>query len=192
MIDDDEDIAMALDDAREYLIEQARRDELLRQIDDLKRTDGLSITPLHMPLYDTGAPPSCGSTAMAAVTGMPISVINEAIRRAYPVFGKTDGTLLLAMELLGFYVVEEWSRGGVRYKLDRFAKEHGRDGPFIVAVTEHYLAISNGDFCDSITMATCDLFGGVLNQPSWRGKRLGSKWVWHWWRFARLKPPQES
>jgi hypothetical protein len=80
MIDDDDDIAMALDDAREYLIEQAVRDERLQQIDDLKRKGELISSPLYTPRNDTGRPAYCGPTAIAAVTGEPFSVIEDAIR----------------------------------------------------------------------------------------------------------------
>jgi hypothetical protein len=178
MIDDDENIAR--DDYLDYLIEQA----LLEELADLKRKGELNSTPLYTPHNDTGTTAYCGPTAMAAVTGEPISVIENTIHRV-AVTGMYDVELLAAMELLGFYVVEQWNSNGVRYTLDRFAKEHGRDGPFIVAVTGHLVAISQGEFCDTSTMLPCDLFGGVLDQQCWC-KRIGSTWVRNWWRFHQL------
>jgi hypothetical protein len=166
MIDDDEDAY------RDYLIELALR----QQIDDLKRKGELSSSPLCTPHNDTGRTAYCGPTAMAAVTGEPFSVIEDAIRGG---FGKANVTgmnhvqLLAAMELLCWYVVEEWSSNGVRHRLDAFAKEHGRDGPFIVAITDHYVAISEGEFCDTGTMAPCDLLS-ALDQSRWWCKRIGS------------------
>jgi hypothetical protein len=187
MIDDDEDIAR--DDYLDYLIEQALRDERLRQIDDLKRQGVLISTTLYTPHNDTGTTAYCGPTAMAAITGEPISVTKDAIRRARGKIAKANVTgmnyeeLPAAMELLGWYVVEQWSSNGVRYTLDAFAKDHGRDGPFIVNIPTHFAAISEGEFCDTFTKQPCDLFGGVLDQQCWV-KRLGSTWVKNWWRFV--------
>ena len=178
MIDDDEK------EAREYLIEQARRDERLQQIDDLKRKGELISSPLYTPHNDTETPVYCGPTAMAAITGESISVIEDAIHRV-AVTGMYDVQLLAAMELLGWYVVEEWSSNGVRYTLDAFAKDHGRDGPFIVAVTRHFVAISEGEFCDTGTMAPCDLLSALDQSRCWC-KRIGSTWVHSWWQFAQL------
>jgi hypothetical protein len=184
MLDDAED------DAREYLIELALREERLRQIEDLKRTGELSSTPLCTPHYDTGTPVYCGPTAMAAVTGEPISVIEGAIRGPVSaeakVTGVNDVQLLAAMELLGWYVVDQGSyNNGVRHRLDAFAQEHGRDGPFIVAVTGHYVAISESEFCDTAAKLPCDLFD-ALDQSRWWCKRIGSTWVRNWWRFEQL------
>jgi hypothetical protein len=185
MIDDDDD------DARQYLIELARRDERLRQIDDLKRTGEPISGSLYRPRNDTGRTAYCGPTAMAAVTGEPVSVIENAIRgfvSAEPpnIIGVNDVQLLAAMELLGWHVVEEGSiNDGLRCKLDEFAKAHGRDGPYIVAVTEHYVAISENEFCDTGAKQPCDLFD-ALDQSRWWCKRIGSTWVRHWWRFAEV------
>jgi hypothetical protein len=74
-------------------------------------------------------------------------------------------------------------RRSKRYTLDAFAKEHGDDGPFIVNVTGHYVAISNGEFCDPYVKrpkAFAEAFEG-----KWYGgrKRKGSVGVQKWWRF---------
>jgi hypothetical protein len=159
-------------DYRDYLIELALLDE---------RHERESS-----PLYPSQTTAYCGPTAMAAVTGEPISVIEDAIRRASgkiakPVRGVNHKHLLAAMELLGWHVVEEGGES-VRYTLDAFAKDHGHDGPFIVAVTDHYVAIS--EFCDTTMILPCDLFS-ALDQQRWWCKRIGSTWVHSWWRFER-------
>jgi hypothetical protein len=134
---------------------------------------------------------------MAAVTGEPISVVRNAIRlasgkvfktngSAWPVIGMYNDELIRAMQQLDWYVIEQWSEAAdsAPYTLDAFAVEHGDDGPFIVNVTGHYVAISQGEFCDTAAVLPKNLFGGVLDRP-WFGrtKRKGATWVRNWWRF---------
>jgi hypothetical protein len=141
----------------------------------------------------------CGPTAMAAVTGEPITSIHDAVRQAsgkilradgsaFPVTGVRNADLVRAMQLLGWLVAEQWQeqKGEKPYTLDEFAKDCGNGGPFIVNVTGHYVAISQGEFCDPFTAVPKDLFGGVLDRTWFGGrKRKGSTWVRKWWRFER-------
>jgi Protein of unknown function (DUF3102) len=150
---------------------------------------------LRTPVYDVRSRPYCGPTAMSAVTGRPVSEIGDAIRQAsgkitkangadWPIMGVDNDSLIKAMAFLGWNVVEMGAEP-TKYTLDEFAHDHGRRGPFIVNVTGHYVAISDGEFCDTFTKLPCDLFGGVLDRK-WYGnrKRKGSTWVRRWWRFA--------
>jgi Protein of unknown function (DUF3102) len=148
-------------------------------------------SPLVTPVYDVGRSRAfCGPTAMSAVTGEPISVVRDAVRQAsgkihksdgsaWPVMGMHNADLVAAMRLLGWRVAEEWHEpeGGKPYTLDSFAKDRGHDGPFIVAVTGHYVAISQGEFCDTITELPKDLSVDVPNRPG--------AWVRSWWRFEK-------
>jgi hypothetical protein len=155
---------------------------------------------LHTPNYDIRTRAYCGPTAISAVTGEPISVIRDAIRQAsgkiarangsaWPITGVNNENLLAAMQLLGWQIVEQWSEpaAGGPYTLDSFARDRGNDGPFIVNVTGHYVAISQGEFCDPFTVLPKDLFGGVLDRKWFGGrKRKGSTWVRKWWRFQKI------
>jgi hypothetical protein len=100
----------------------------------------------------------------------------------------SNENLIEAMRLLGWHIAEQWNEpaNGKPYTLDAFARDRGRDGPFIVNVTGHYVAISQSEFCDTATVLPKDLFGGVLDRK-WFGdrKRKGSTWVRNWWRFER-------
>jgi hypothetical protein len=154
---------------------------------------------LFTPHNDTKSRGFCGPTAIAAVTGEPISVVRDAVRhasgriktadgKAHPVMGLYNKDLLAAMELLGWHVTEEWSKpaGESRYTLAAFAQEYGNDGPFIVNVTDHYTAISHGLLCDPFTKVPVDLFGGILD-TGWFGgrKHKGATGVKKWWRFEK-------
>ena len=160
-----------------------------------------ATTPLVTPVYDVGHQRSyCGPTAMSAVTGESISTIRDAVRQAsgqiqradgsaWPVTGVATEDMVSAMRLLGWQVAEQCHepKDGKPYTLDAFARDHGHDGPFIVNVAGHYVAISQSEFCDPFTVLPKDLFGGVLDRP-WFGdrKRKGSTWVRKWWRFEKL------
>jgi hypothetical protein len=94
------------------------------------------------------------------------------------------------MDQLGWTAVDERKPvGKTRYTLAAFAQEHGNDGPFILEVTGHYVAISHGQLCDPFTRVPVDLFGGILD-TGWYGdrKHKGATGVKKWWRFARRDP----
>jgi hypothetical protein len=160
-------------------------------------------SPLVTPVYDVGQSRAfCGPTAMSAVTGKPISVVRDAVRQAsgkihksngsaWPVMGMHNADLVAAMRLLGWRVAEEWHEpeGGKPYTLDSFARDRSYDGPFIVGVTGHYVAISQGEFCDTVTVLPKDLSAGVLDRPGFSCQRKGSAWVRSWWRFEKLSAP---
>jgi hypothetical protein len=150
---------------------------------------------LHTPYYDVRTRAFCGPTAISAVTGLPISQIRDAIRsaggkkltadgRAHPIMGVSNADLLAAMEALGWRVVDKMQ--GVDYRLPAkermkpyrlreffdYAQMH--EGPFIVNVTGHYIAVSEGEVCDTYTK---------LPIPLVRWKRGLNRHVKHWWKF---------
>jgi hypothetical protein len=156
---------------------------------------------LHTPHKDVKTKPFCAPTAIAAITGEPVSVVRDAIRqasgkmltsagKAHPVMGVDNSSVLKAMALLGWHVVERRSvpSNAKRYTLDAFAKDHGDDGPFIVNVPGHYVTISNGEFCDTYTKGPQALSDGAL-EGAWYGgrKRKGSTGVQKWWRFEKTE-----
>jgi hypothetical protein len=154
---------------------------------------------LHTPQKDVKTKAFCGPTAVAAITGVPISVARNAIRqasgkivtkagKAHPVMGVGNKAMLKAMASLGWNVAEKWHKPAgftvKRYTLDAFAKDYGDDGPFIVNVPGHYVAISAGEFCDTyIKMPTA--LPEVLAKGHGKHKRLGAIGVKQWWRFEK-------
>ena len=107
----------------------------------------------------------CGATAMAAVTGASLAEVREAVRqdradlgkfakngRHLPVGGLSDLEMIGAMHRLGWNIAlsgrpltpdRKMTKRNARKlcTLDEFAVEHGHDGPFVVCVTWHYVAI---------------------------------------------------
>lgn len=152
---------------------------------------------LYTPLYNNRSRAFCGPTAMSAVTGLPVSDIRDAIRqasgniqtsdgRAFPIMGVQTKDLIAAMSLLGWEVVEKMP--DIDYRLPNaermkprrfgdFLAEHGNDGPFIVNVTGHYIAVSHGEACDSYTKLPLEI-------AKWKNKRA-NRWVQNWWKFAK-------
>ena len=149
---------------------------------------------LHTPVYDVRTRAFCGPTAMSAVTGLPISQIRDAIRkasgkeltadgRAYPVMGIRNVDMIVAMELLGWRAIWTVFNNNAEigtpdwYRLDDFLSDHARSGPFIVEVTGHYIAVSYDEVCDTFTK---------LPIPVERWKRGRKRWVRSWWKFERV------
>lgn len=147
---------------------------------------------LHTPNYDVRGRAFCGPTAMAAVTGMPISQIREIIREvwgttksngaAMPVMGLDNASLLTSMLRLGWKVAEtadcenDVGQRRDRFRLGDFLDANGNGGPFIVNVTGHYYAVSQGEICDTFTCLPKDIA---------RFKKGRYRWVKRWWRFER-------
>lgn len=155
---------------------------------------------LHTPRYDVRTRAFCGPTAMSAVTGHRISTIREFIRHhvpaksnghARPIRGVSTDNLIITMEDLDWDVVEHMPGIDYRlpvaerikpYRFKDFLRDHGHDGPYIVCVTNHYLAVSHGEVCDT---ATC------LPSPIERylKRRHGPKRiVENWWKFEKRGP----
>lgn len=152
---------------------------------------------LHKPNHDVRTQAFCGPTAMSAITGLPISLIRDAVREvsglietasgaAHPIMGMRNAWLTDAMALLGWRVIEseEYRQPHIRRnyqspmsppRLGDFCAERGNDGPFIVNVTGHYVAVGFGEICDTFTSIPIDISG--------YNRRMG-RWVLRWWKFA--------
>lgn len=148
---------------------------------------------LYTPIYRGNAREYCGPTAMAAVTGEPLAVIRDAIREVrgkraadgdwMPITGLSNSELVNAMIRLGWLPVEKvetdnnYSRHD-KFTFGNFLQVHGYTGPFIVNVTNHYIAVSNGEVCDTHTRIPIEI-------KRWKRARPG-RWVKRWWRFAKI------
>lgn len=153
---------------------------------------------LHTPRYDVRTRSFCGPTAMSAVTGLAISEIRDAIRqvsgkietadgKAHPIMGVSPTHLVDAMELLGWPVAEKMPEIDYRlpvkermkvYTLRKFLDYvQMHEGSFIVNVTGHYIAASEGEVCDTYTQLPIPI-------PKW--KRGRGRWVQNWWRFEQI------
>lgn len=90
----------------------------------------------------------------------------------------------------------EWHDGnGGRFRYERkrpegfrpypfadFLAKHGADGPYIINVTGHYMAVSHGEVCDAASTVLPTDIPVYLK----RGKfGYRQSWVWHWWKFAQ-------
>jgi hypothetical protein len=140
---------------------------------------------LHPPTYDVRTRAYCGPTAMAAVTGEPISMIRDAIRKArgkakksngaaMPIMGVSEKDLIEAMSILGWKAVE--SDPFDICPLDDFLNHRGNDdGPFIVCGPQHCYAVSHGEICDTDTYFPKDIA---------QFKPDRNDWVERWWKFA--------
>jgi hypothetical protein len=90
-----------------------------------------------------------------------------------PVMGLSNKDMLAAMKLLGWEVeamadcVNEGSRRDV-LRLGDFLDAKSNDGPFIVNVTGHYYAVSQGEICDTFICLPKDIA---------RFKKGRSRWV---------------
>lgn len=115
-------------------------------------------------MNDTWTKPFCGPTAVAAITGAPLSLVLDSYRlvRHGPEWvdrGRTPritGAALRETEetlrLLGF--VGEWHQIERAPTLDAFAASRSdkmRTHPLLVVVTGHYVAIHGERFCDTFS-----------------------------------------
>jgi hypothetical protein len=154
---------------------------------------------LFTPVYDVRNRAFCGPTAISAVTGQPISEIRETIRetcrtldaagRKAKIMGVANSELLIAMGTFGWKVVEEMENQwfprpldrsrAPRYRFQQFLEEHGHDGPYVVNVTGHYIAVGWGEACDTYTKLPIEI-------TRWN-KARGRRWVQNWWKFAQVE-----
>jgi hypothetical protein len=157
---------------------------------------------LHTPVYDVRVDAYCGPTAASAITGLPISEIENAIRLAsgkvhradgslWPVLGIRNEQLLVAMQSLGWSAVKQ-APSDKRYRLYDFAREHGHSGPYIVELAKHYVAIGGGEFCDTSTCLPKNLVDGVLDRPGFGLKCKGRARVVSWFTFEPPPPKVEA
>jgi hypothetical protein len=145
---------------------------------------------LHTPIYDVRGMPYCGPTAIAAITGEPISIIRDIIRsqkgtkrngHAMPVMGITNKVMIKTMATLGWQVIAhtDCSTGKRIVHLDDFLElvQMGcATGPHIVNVTGHYYAVDEDEICDTYLRLPLEIH---------RFKRGRGRWVKHWWKFAK-------
>jgi hypothetical protein len=162
---------------------------------------------LHTPNYDIRGRAFCGPTAIAAITGEPISVIREVIRSqigtkidgtAMPVMGISNKVMLRTMEELGWRVIKSDSHAQqIRRQLGDdedvltpaemdivrfgdfldYVQMHEHVGPYIVNVTRHYYAVDADEVCDTHTQIPVEIH---------RFKRGRRRWVQKWWQFEKL------
>jgi hypothetical protein len=69
-----------------------------------------------------------------------------------------------------------------RYTFSQFLTDRGHDGPFIVNVTGHYLAVSHGEVCDGATTMIPIEIDRYLKG---RGFKYHQSWVRAWWKFTQ-------
>lgn len=149
----------------------------------------------------TGLP---GSDVVDAIRQVRGDIRNAAGARE-GIMGVSNEDLLAAMGLLGWMVVESWQapKGDAAFRLDpkgqwfgsrgerksrlpnlrfsKFATEHGVGGPFIVNVTGHYMAVSQGEvWCAATTSLPRDISKFLAGRSRYR-----NAWVKNWWRFDR-------
>jgi hypothetical protein len=94
--------------------------------------------------------------------------------------GVANAELLIAMETFGWVVADEgFPIKPTKYRFNQFLEEHGHDGPFIVNVTGHYIAVGWGEACDTHTKLPIEI-------TRWN-KARGRRWVQHWWKFAQVQ-----
>jgi hypothetical protein len=146
---------------------------------------------LHTPIYDVrGGRAYCGPTAIAAVTGEPISIIREVIRaqkgtkingHAMPVIGISPTMLVNTMKVLGWEVVahHDYTKTEHIYRLNDYLElvQMGTvKGPHIVWVTGHFYAVDDDEICDTYTKIPMDIH---------RFKRGRQRWVKRIWKFEK-------
>lgn len=165
---------------------------------------------LHTPIYDVRGMPYCGPTAIAAVTGEPVSIIRDIIREqigtkkngdAMPVIGVSNAVLLKTMHMLGWQVIQ--ARGSVSQARERpISLRHEDDD--MIAPTKDIIRL--GDFLDTIQMSEqagpyivnvtrhyyavdqdeiCDTHTRIPLEVH-RFKRGRRRWVRCWWQFVKL------
>lgn len=64
-----------------------------------------------------------------------------------------------------------------RFRLGDFLDANGHDGPYIVNVTGHYYAVSQGEICDTFTCLPKDIA---------KFKKGRARWVKRWWKFRQV------
>jgi len=142
---------------------------------------------LYTPIYDVRSRAFCGPTAIAAVTGEPVSVIRDVVRglrgprsngTRRAIMGMSNTELLKVMTMLGWNLTERDPayRTGV-LRLGDFLDTRARnDGPFVVNVRNHYYAASHGEVCDTNLQIPIEI-------ERFRNGR--QRWVQRWWKFTR-------
>jgi hypothetical protein len=113
---------------------------------------------LHTPIYDVRGMPYCGPTAIAAVTGEPISIIRDIIREqvgtkknghAKPNIGVSREVLLKTMHMLGWHVIKTGGKiSQARQRIiERHRVRHHDENDDVITPTTRDI-IRFGDFLD--------------------------------------------
>jgi len=144
---------------------------------------------LHTPIYDVRGMPYCGPTAIAAVTGEPVSIIRDIIRaqvgpkrngHARAVMSVSNKIMLTTMNTLGWHVISCYIRQDTKLlRLGDFLdgiQMNEQKGPYIVMVTGHYYAVDQDEVCDTFTRIPLEVH---------RFKRGRARWVKRWWQFQK-------
>lgn len=167
---------------------------------------------LHTPIYDVRGMPYCGPTAIAAVTGEPVSIIRDIIRshvgrtksngHAMPVIGVSNAVMLKTMSTLGWHVIKA---GGSFSRRARQQVIRDTDDIYEDVITPTRDVFRLGDFLDTIQMneqagpyivnvtrhyyavdqdEICDTHTRIpLDVHRFnRGRR---RWVQKWWQFQK-------
>jgi hypothetical protein len=141
--------------------------------------------------------------------------ITDAVGRSHRVSGVANKDLLGALAILGWTPVETWEapepirqwksdcetghpnydrvgrwvrHGAASHPFSDFLREHGHDGPFIINVTGHYIAVGWGELCDPFNPTGTEISRYLAR--SWkRGKqgRYQNAWVQRWWKFEQVQ-----
>lgn len=145
---------------------------------------------LHTPQYDVKNRAFCGPTAISAVANVPISKVRKMVRRyrndrrrhfgigprkrKSAIMSMTNSELLTVMRRLKFKVTPHTGDG---MTLRQLCDDIGHTGPFIVEVTGHYVAISHGMICDTLTRVPVPF-------SEYKHKKCKVK---RYWRFTKPK-----
>jgi hypothetical protein len=130
---------------------------------------------------------------MVAVTGASMADVKDAIRHArgklvdvagksYRVGGVWHCDLVAAMRLLGWEPIEAWEDPNAQVRgcnwrgkraqttFTDFLRDRGHDGPFIVTLTTHYLAVGWGEVVDPFHLLGRNIQSYLAARPT-RSKR---------------------
>lgn len=136
----------------------------------------------------------CGPTAIAAVTGCDLDSVRSAIYRHRrdirdvqrdgsdkPIAGMLPEEINSVIEALGWRGSNHTIYPFGRASLKSFVSNFRDQGPFIVGVQEHVVAISHGEFCDTNTVVPIRLTL-ALRRPEVRDYRVD-----YLTRYERIK-----
>lgn len=131
---------------------------------------------LFTPVVDVAHRPYCGPTAIAALTGVPISRIEKMLRRCrrnsyrdamgrkIPIKGTHTWEVVKVLKRLGCKVEE--FKSPLESTFGKFVDDTKHMGAFLVEVTGHWMASHKGLFCD-----TWSLSGPVPIEGYWKAQR---------------------
>jgi len=139
---------------------------------------------LHTPIVDRKGKVYCGPTAVAAITGMPLSKVEKMLRRvrnegqADMIGGKTPRKSKAVRGIYNTELVKVLGRAG--YKVTHHAggmtlgallDDRGHMGYHVVHYAHHYVSFARGQIIDNGTLVPVD-FGSFGR----RAKRVKNFW----------------